>query len=313
MGAKYTRGSPELLVVGSASRDVAADDKRGWRLGGGVTYGALTAARLGVRTAAIVGVDAAAAKATELDLLRIAGVDLELVALPSIPVFENIETADGRVQRCLEPGAPLSPEAMPEALDPTDAWLLAPVAGELADEWATLIRPGSVVGVGWQGLLRTVAADEVVERRAPRPSLLLERADVVGVSVDDLDRATAIEDLLALLRYDATLLLTRGVGGGAAIGRRASGALVRRSYPAIAAERTTDPTGAGDAFLAAYLTTRLSGSVTAARRGADLQLAAAVGSLVVERSGLAGVPEQDAVARRLAKQGQGSSGDDPAA
>lgn len=313
MGAKYTRGSPELLVVGSASRDLASDDRRGWRLGGGVTYGALTSARLGVRTAAIIGVDAAAARATELDLLRIAGVDLELVELPSIPVFENIETADGRVQRCLEPGVPLSPEAMRESLDPTEAWLLAPVAGELVDEWATLPRPGAVVGVGWQGLLRTLAAGQVVQRRAPRPSLLLERADVVGVSVDDLDRATALEDLLALLRYDATLLLTRGAGGGAAIGRRASGKLVRRSYPAIAAERTADPTGAGDAFLAAFLTTRLSASVTAARRGADLQFAAAVASLVVERPGLLGVPEHDAVARRLAKRGRGPSGDDPAA
>ncbi len=313
MGAKYTRRSPELLVVGSASRDIAADDRRGWRLGGAVAYGPLTAAQLGVRTAAVIGVDAVAARATELDLLRIAGVDLELVLLPTIPVFENIEGPDGRVQECREPGVPLSPAALPDELLPTEAWLLAPVAGELADEWAELPRPGAVVGLGWQGLLRTVRAGQRVERRPPRTSLLLDRADVVGVSVDDLDPATALEDVLALLRFDATLLLTSGAAGGAAIGRRASGELVRRSYPAIGSARTVDPTGAGDAFLAAYLTTRLSTSVTAARRGADLQLAAAVASLVVERPGLTGVPEREAVSARLAGARSAGSGDDPAA
>ena len=63
MDREYTRDpawAPEVVVVGAASRDVAADDPRGWRLGGGVTYSALTTARLGLRTAALVGVDGAA-------------------------------------------------------------------------------------------------------------------------------------------------------------------------------------------------------------------------------------------------------------
>ncbi len=51
----------EVLHVGSASRDLTDDDPRGWRLGGGVTYAALTTARLGLRTAAVVGVDGVAA------------------------------------------------------------------------------------------------------------------------------------------------------------------------------------------------------------------------------------------------------------
>src|SRR5439155_22807898 len=49
--------APDVVVVGAAARDIAPDDPRGWRLGGGVSYSALTTARLGLRTAALVGVD----------------------------------------------------------------------------------------------------------------------------------------------------------------------------------------------------------------------------------------------------------------
>ena len=86
------RRTIEVLHVGSASRDVTADDPRGWRLGGGVTYAALTTARLGLRTAALIGVDEAGAVADELDLLRAAGVELVLERLAEAPIFDNRET-----------------------------------------------------------------------------------------------------------------------------------------------------------------------------------------------------------------------------
>ena len=38
--------APDVVVVGAAARDIAPDDPRGWRLGGGVSYSALTTARL---------------------------------------------------------------------------------------------------------------------------------------------------------------------------------------------------------------------------------------------------------------------------
>jgi hypothetical protein len=72
---------PSVLVVGAASRDVTADDPRGWRLGGAVTYGALALGRLGFRVRALVGADAEAGSARELDLLRAAGVVIALARL----------------------------------------------------------------------------------------------------------------------------------------------------------------------------------------------------------------------------------------
>ena len=97
----------EIVHVGSACRDVDPSDPRGWRLGGGVTYAALTTARLGLRTAAIVGADADAAASTELDALRDAGVDVQVVPLEEGPVFHNVETPKGRVQTCIQRGVPL--------------------------------------------------------------------------------------------------------------------------------------------------------------------------------------------------------------
>jgi hypothetical protein len=49
---------PTVVVVGAAARDLDDSDPRGWRIGGGVTYGGLTVARLGLPTAVLIGVDA---------------------------------------------------------------------------------------------------------------------------------------------------------------------------------------------------------------------------------------------------------------
>ena len=61
---------PDVVVVGAAARDITPDDPRGWRLGGGVTYGALALARLGVRIGVVIGLDPLARDAHELALIE---------------------------------------------------------------------------------------------------------------------------------------------------------------------------------------------------------------------------------------------------
>ncbi len=106
-------GPPGVVVVGAASRDRVADDPRGWRLGGAVSYGALAIARLGLRVAALVGADVEAADAEELATLREAGVDVRVAPLASGPVFDNIEEPGGRRQMAYAAAAPLPVEALP--------------------------------------------------------------------------------------------------------------------------------------------------------------------------------------------------------
>ncbi len=136
---------PTLVVVGAATRDVAPDDARGWKLGGGVTYSAMAAARVGVQVRALIGVDDVAATADELDTLRMAGVDVHLVPLDSGPVFDNRRTPTGRKQFALAASDLLSVASLPPAWHAPHSALLAPVAGELDHDWSAAFAPATFV------------------------------------------------------------------------------------------------------------------------------------------------------------------------
>jgi sugar/nucleoside kinase (ribokinase family) len=292
------------VVVGAASRDLAEDDPRGWRLGGGASYTALTTARLGLRTGAILGVDAQAAGAAELDLLRAAGVELLLVPLEHGPVFANVERPEGRRQVCHALSDPLDPGLAPEGWSQAPGWILAPVAGELPDAWAAVPREDATVAVGWQGLLRHLEPGRDVRHVPPAPTRILRRADLVGVSRDDVSETLEVHHLYDLLRPGATLAITRGDRGGLVVdGAGTDGSLHLRHYPAVPGHRVVDPTGAGDVFLAALAAARIEPRLVGGRIGQsfDLLLAAAAASLVVEGPGLRGVPSREAVRVRMAE------------
>jgi sugar/nucleoside kinase (ribokinase family) len=284
-----------VLVVGAASRDLAPSDPRGWRLGGAVSYCSLTLARLGVPVRALLGADPEAAGAEELDMLRAAGVELAVVPLAEGPVFENREGPGGRSQLCVSASAPVGPERLPPSWQRRAVLVLAPVADELPEDWTAVATGASLVALSWQGLLRTLTPGAIVRRRAPWASGLVGVADLVSLAVDDVDRKTTFEALVAPLRSSATLVLTNGMRGGIVVTRHDGRPRLRR-YPAIPPARTVDPTGAGDVFLAALVAACVSRGGVPVRIGSGaLRLAAAAASLAVESPGLAGVAGLDAV------------------
>jgi sugar/nucleoside kinase (ribokinase family) len=289
------------VAVGAASRDLAAGDARGWRLGGGVTYGALTLARLGLDVRALIGVDAEAAEANELDVLRDSGAEVELVRLARAPVFDNIETPAGRRQRALSVSDGIPVETLPMTWRNPDAALLAPVAAELGDDWAEAFAPATRVALGWQGLLRTLAQGEDVLRRAPERRAAVERAELIGVGRDDFDPGIDPETVFDLASEGATVILTDSQRGGIVFRRASGGARARDRYEAFAPAASLDPTGAGDTFLAAFLAAWLEPTLAGGSpgEGSATRFAAAAASLVVEAPGLAGVPDLAAVRRRL--------------
>ena len=295
----------EVVHVGSACRDIDRDDPRGWRLGGGVTYAAMTTARLGLRTVAVVGVDAEARDASEFEALRAAGCDIMFVPLPEGPVYRNVETPAGRVQTCVQPGVPLPIPPLAESWSAAAAWSIVPVAGEIRDVWAAVPPAGAFVAVAWQGLLRNLVAGRLVTPRPPVASPLLERADLVGVSHNDVDRHTPIAALTRLMHPGAQLLVTRGDHGGLLVTVGPDGPASTLRYLPTGVSREIDPTGAGDTFLAALLASAIRPSIAGrprSRRPLDLRFAAAAGSLVVEGPGLSAVPDRAAVNVRRVRE-----------
>jgi sugar/nucleoside kinase (ribokinase family) len=288
-----------LVVVGAASRDVDAADPRGWRLGGSVTYCSMAAARLGVRVRALIGADNAAAAAWELDVLRRAGVEIHLFALRRGPIFENRAMSGGRLQIGVQPSDSLPISALPAAWRAAPALMLVPVAAELEESWADVARPTALVALGWQGLLRGLVAGHEVEPLPLRPGRLLERADLVVLSAEDA--AAGGPPLRQLLtRSGQQLAVTHGYRGAIHVERTSDlrRPLRFRRLPAIPSA-TTDATGAGDVFLAAWCAARLCAPASVVTPWRQLAVATAAGSATVEMTSLADLPRVADLRRRL--------------
>ncbi len=286
--------------MGAASRDIDHTDPRGWRLGGAVSYATLAAARLGIRTRALVGADAEAATAHELDLLRDAGAQVEITPMERSPVFDNRHIGRRREQHCVQGSDLLPVSALPVEWRDSTAVLLGPVADELADDWASAFPAGALVALAWQGLLRELEPGQPVRGRRLAATPLVRRADVLFLSGEDA--ASGGSPLAELLRDGQQLFLTSGDHGAIHL-RRAGDRIRAATVPPLPRREAIDTTGAGDTFLAAYMAARV-GAPSLVGTAAEWRIAAtaaAVASLSVTGVGLDGVPTLRSLCRELLK------------
>lgn len=237
--------------------------------GGSAWYAARALAALGAAPRLVTAAGAGFPRAA------LAGLDAHVAPAPATTAFVNAYAPGGaRSQRVLAAAPPLDAAQVPAAWRACDLLLLAPVLGEVDVAAFTAAVRARLVGLGVQGLVRAVGPDGAVR---PRPLALDAGAlAAVGAAVVGEDDLGGEPDLVGRLAASVPVVaFTRGARGCDVVVRG------RTRHVGIHPAREVDPTGAGDAFAAAFL--------LALARGADpldaARLGAAAGSIAVEGRG----------------------------
>ncbi len=255
------------------------------RFGGTAAYASLTARNLGMQTAVLTS---AAFEPGLVDILT----NIRVARVPSEFTTQFVNTYDlfhRRQQRIEAVAERLEPRhVLPEWQDASVVHL-APLVQEVDPAFADVF-PHSLLGITPQGWLRAWDEQGLVRPKEwENADALLERADAVILSEEDVARPEQITDLAARARL---LVVTQGKRG-ATVFQRGKPPFCSRAFKAA---RETDPTGAGDVFAAAFLThLHRSGDPFQAA-----ELANCVASFAVERAGINGVPELEQVQARWA-------------
>jgi len=272
--------SVDFLAVGHVTLDEQPDG--GQRLGGAVTYAAVTAAALGLRAGVVTRAEPHLAA-----LFDFPGVALHLVPAETTTTFVNAyDDEHRRRQAVLALAPPLAPSDVPPE------WRRVPVAHfgivghELGPDVMDAVEAG-FRGLGPQGWLRHfTVGDDVIHGRWHGPEGLLARADAVLLSEEDLAGERRGADWFR--ERSEVLVVTAGRDGARAY--RRDEAWHQPSIPAAA----TDPTGAGDAFAAGFV-------IHLAETGdvpGSLRFAAAVAAFAVEHPGPGGIPGRPQIEQR---------------
>jgi sugar/nucleoside kinase (ribokinase family) len=259
----------DYLVIGHIAHDLTPG---GPRLGGTVSYAALTARALGLR----VGVVSAVGKETALDALN--GIPIISIASPQSTTFENTYTEHGRVQYLRAQASPIDFNSVPDGWRSTPIIHLAPLANEMDSRLPEAFSP-RLLGITPQGWMRQWDAEGLVSPRAwINAEAALMQADAVVISRDDVGGdAERIENMAHQTRV---LAVTEGAAGSVLYWHGD-----RRRFRALRVEEV-DATGAGDVFAAAFFA-RL---FTTRDPWEAARFATLLASHTVTRVGLDGIP-----------------------
>jgi hypothetical protein len=259
----------DYLVIGHVAHDLTP---KGPRLGGTVSYSALTARGLGLR----VGVVTASGPETSLEPLK--DIPVSSIESPQSTTFENIYTEHGRVQYLRAQASPIDLNSIPEAWRHTPVIHLAPIANEIDFILPKGFSP-VLLGITPQGWMRQWDAEGRVSYHAWRNAdAALMQADAVIISREDVG---GDDELIEHMAHQTRLLaVTEGAAGSVLYWHGD-----RRRFPAPHVEEL-DATGAGDIFAAAFFV-RL---FTTHDPWEAARFATLLASHTVRRVGLDGIP-----------------------
>lgn len=290
--------APDFLVIGHVTRDLLPDGR--WRLGGTVTFAALTAQRLGMRAAIVTS-----GPPDVIEALQHLMPDIPIHAVPSpdATTFENIYQGSIRSQYLRGRATPLTLDHIPASWRSAPVVLLAPLAQEVDPQLITAF-PQSLVAAtpqGWlrrwngDGLVIPGALDAAVEAALPSlHALILSREDLLPPPGHEIlghySPAGADAQIATWARAIPIVAVTRSANGALLLCHGHEPATCP-GYPA----REVDPTGAGDVFAAAFLChLHATGDPRAAAEFANR-----VAAISVEHIGASGIPTHSEVAARF--------------
>ncbi|PWT75723.1 MAG: hypothetical protein C5B60_04970 [Chloroflexi bacterium] len=294
---------PDFLAVGHATRDLLPDGS--WRLGGSVAFAALTASRLGLRSAIVTsGTGELLAELTRMLP------DVRVSAVPSVEAttFENVYANGVRRQYLRGRAATISLDVVPDSWRAAPMILLAPLIGEVKPELAAgLSRSKSaLLAATPQGWLRRT---DSIGRVSPAPFKLAEQilpflqamilsyedlvpaSDLTAGSISSAGMQQAHASVSDWARTVPLLVVTRGAAGALLFQAEHQ----PRAFPGYPAHEV-DPTGAGDVFAGAFM-------VQLYRTGNPddaMDFANRVAACSIEGPGMGSIPTYEEVLARFA-------------
>ena len=225
----------EYLILGHVAEDITPS---GTRLGGTVSYSALTARAMGMSVGIVTSVG------EDAPLKALDGIQIVNIPTDRSTIFENVYTEHGRKQTLHHQAALIGYEHIPHEWRNAPVVHLAPIAQELYGRLAAQF-PASLVGITPQGWMRGWDENGKVFATAWENSdQILGRVGGVVMSIEDINRDLELVESMA--HQTRVLCLTEGEAGSVL---HWNGDRRRFRAPVVT---EVDATGAGDIFAAAF-------------------------------------------------------------
>lgn len=287
--------TPDYLAVGHIAVDLRPDGSP--VLGGTALYGALTAARFGLRAAVLTrGNFSRHGPAIAAALERYAGeIEIVVQAANDPTVFTNLSVMGRRRQTLHAWAGPIDLTGLPPQWRSARVIHLGPIAQEIDARQVGRLNP-SYLGAtpqGWMRQWRSTLPSPVSLIPLRLPFETLSRIDALALNSEE---HTLARDEIEVVGARGLVAITRGADGVQILDRGRSFELP--AYPSV----VVDDVGAGDVFAAALFILRADREPTSS--AARLALAAA--TLKVRQIGPDGIPNRadvEALVREAKQRG----------
>lgn len=281
----------DILLIGTVTRDLIDNDPSSdYRIGGTVSFAAMTASRLGRHPTILTR----AASATDLDDLP---KEIVRYVLPSpiTTTFANVYDEEGRVQYCYSACPPIYAADLPQFLRHPRIVLLGPLVDEVDAEVAPIFHDDTVVAAVPQGWMRRWdETGRVYSKAWESAEQILPHLDILILSMEDIDHDQ--ERLLLFFEHVPLVVVTEYRDGSTVYQRDPDGQMQAIKIPPRPAQEV-DPTGAGDIFATAFLLHyQETGDPIQAARFANI-----TASFSVEHEGIIGIPTHEQVLAYMAE------------